>query len=231
MKLSLIYIVFLFTNSIIAQEFILLKEDSISLVVDDINETVDIVALDLFYSNNTNDAVTINWRRELGDNCPNEWSIASVDPNLSYPPSVNESPQAILVSPNDSNYIMRQEFRTNSIAGCCDVKVIFTLGDNPIDTGYYHLDINTNGCLETFVSEDDIEKHIIYPNPSSSVLNIDNNASIESIQIFDLTGKTYFESTGSVPSVITISHVPSGLYFCQIKNRGGHFTTSKIFKN
>ncbi len=237
MKLSIALFFFLSTTILNGQSVILLEEDSVF----QLNENADLsnnfaeFPLDLFYGNNTNDTIMVNWRREFGDNCPMEWQVITIDPILSYHPMVDESPNYITMAPGDSHFILRQSFVPRQVAGCCDIRMMFSLeGDpnNPIDTGYYHIEINSNECsISTAVQKEvEISGIKIYPNPSANLLKIENISFLESIEIFDSSGKRYYQKTNLVSNLIDLSSFPSGMYVCKIKSKLGGFLTTKILK-
>jgi len=182
-----------------AQSIILFEEDSIS----EINEGIELsdifveFTLDLFYKNNTDDTIQVNWRREFDENYPVEWDVYSVDQILSYFTSINESQSQIQMLPADSSFIIRQGFLPREVEGCCDIKMIFSLEgspDIPIDTGYYHVEVNANGCVLSNVNQEYENKIIIYPNPCSDFLNIKNYSTVETIEIFGLWGLSYYSN-------------------------------------
>jgi hypothetical protein len=80
-------------------------------------------------------------------------------------------------------------------------------------------------------SENAISNLTIYPNPSSNVWNLSNTNAIDSVEVFDMTGKniqrflpnaTQFELDGTSLS--------QGVYFVKIKS-GSDFAVQKIIRN
>jgi hypothetical protein len=66
------------------------------------------------------------------------------------------------------------------------------------------------------ISENLLEQIAIYPNPASTVLNI-NNAKSADIQVFDILGKTIFSQENiSVNERINVSNLENGTYFIKI---------------
>ncbi|KXN98844.1 hypothetical protein LS48_09845 [Aequorivita aquimaris] len=81
------------------------------------------------------------------------------------------------------------------------------------------------------LNENLLENIAIYPNPASTVLNI-NNAKNANIQVFDILGKTIFSQENiSVNERINISNLENGTYFIKI-SMDNAVTTKKflIFK-
>jgi hypothetical protein len=59
----------------------------------------------------------------------------------------------------------------------------------------------------------------IYPNPASDRLNIETNAKIESLMLFDMQGKTVLESTNM--SDLDVSQLTEGVYILTLKTDAG----------
>ena len=235
MKLPILFFFLFFFIQLTAQSVILLEQDSVSQVHENVDLSDNFIQfpISLYYKNNTNENISVNWRREFGDNCPLEWDVFTADQLISYVPQVNESEVAIPMTPTDSNFVVRQLFYPRMVAGCCDIKMIFSLDgapDNPIDTGYYHIGINATGCLVSSIDEEDFGKFNIYPNPTSKVLNIENGYLIESIEIIDLIGKIYQKNTNFNSNQIDVSFLNSGIYFCEIKTKLGKTLIQKFVK-
>ena len=235
MKSLLPFFFLIFIIPINAQSVILLEQDSVS----EVHENVDIsdlsidFPLDLYFKNNTNDTISVNWRREFGDNCPAEWEVFTSDQIISYVPDVDESQAAILLTPADSHFIVREIFRPRNVVGCCDIKMIFSLdGDpgNPIDTGYYHIEINSNQCSVTAVLDKEIKRIKVYPNPTSDFLFIENEYLIESMEIIDLMGKIYWKEVQFDLNQIDLSSLPVGIYYLKIRKKEGREMIEKIVK-
>ena len=228
MKFSFLLFLLFFVAKLPAQSIILLEEDSVSQVLEnvDLSDNFTQFQLDLFYKNNTNENISVNWRREFGENCPLEWDVFTSDQIISYIPQVNESMQPIPMTPVDSHFIVREIFYPRMVNGCCDIIMIFSLDgtpETPIDTGYYHIEINDTGCMATSIQELDLGQFKIYPNPVSDIFNMENSHLIESFEILDLTGKIY-------PPTIDVSLFPPGFYFCKIKTTSNQTIIQKFVK-
>ena len=169
----------------------------------------------------------------MSEDCPIDWDIISGDNLFTYIPVINESQIPIPLAPSDSNFILQQVVFPRGVSGCCDIKVIFSLEgspDNPIDTGYYHIEINSNGCLASSVFDREVETVHIYPNPTSDLLFIENFASFVSIEILDLTGKVYYQRMSPIQKQINIASFPRGVYICKLKSNSGEFLVKRILK-
>jgi len=235
MKFLSVFILLLLVIQLKSQSVILFEQDSISEKFEnvEIDDITDQFSLDLFYKNNTDNDISIHWRREFSDNCPMDWNVISSDNLLSYIWSVNQSEMAIDLTPSDSNFILRQTFIPLGTPGCCDITMIISLEDepeNPIDTGYYHVEINAEGCITTSINNESIESLKIYPNPNFGTLKIDSKESITFIQLLDLTGKVVLQKENLHDQSLNISFLDKGIYLCRIKTKSGEFITRKIIK-
>jgi len=235
MKFSIIIIFIHFSINLFCQSIILFEEDSITQIYEnvDISSMGDNFALNLFFKNNTDDSILVNWRRELGEDCPLEWSIATADPNGTFQFSIEESPIPIQLSPTDSNFIASNVFLPMNTPGCCNVKLIFSLDENPdepIDTSYYNIEINSEGCLSTSINEFEINEFEVYPNPVANAINLKNYVEIESLEIFDLSGRILYKVNLIESSKIDISSFPKGFYFCKIRGNSGAYVIKSIAK-
>ena len=93
------------------------------------------------------------------------------------------------------------------------------------------LKLSAKGYLQAgdILSVDDNETidFNVYPNPITDVLTINTNGDIESIQIFDQTGRSvlrYFSSHEE----IDISHFTSGMYILKLTSKNGIKTQSIV---
>ncbi len=235
MKHSILFLFVFSISHLNAQSVILLEQDSVSQIIEnaDLSDNFIDFALDLYFKNNTEDSISVNWRREFGENCPTEWDVITIDQIISYIPQIDESQIPIPLSPTDSNFIVREIFLPRTVPGCCDIRMIFSLEGspaNPIDTGYYHIEINSDGCFATSIFEENIDQFNIYPNPVSDVLNMESSHLVESIEIIDLTGRTHFQKAFPDLYRIDVSSLQSGLYYCKIKGHSGKLWIEKIIK-
>ena len=231
-QLSFLFLI----GSVNAQSIILFEQDTATQIHEnvDLSDMYQYFTLELFYKNNTDEFISVNWRREFGENCPTEWDVVSGDVLITYLPNIDESQSPIPLSPSDSNFFMGQFFYPRGVAGCCDIKMIFSLEgdpDNPIDTGYYFLEVNADGCLTaSSVVDQEVELLQFYPNPTSDVLNIEGGLAIESIEILDLTGRVYTIPFVAFSKQVDLSALHSGIYIFRARSRSGELWVGKFYK-
>lgn len=81
------------------------------------------------------------------------------------------------------------------------------------------------------VEENLIEGLVIYPNPTTSILNIEANNIIDSVQIFNVLGQTLItESLNSAATLINTGDLSAGNYFVKITSQG-MVTVKQFVKN
>lgn len=99
------------------------------------------------------------------------------------------------------------------------------------------LEVNENGYLTTYnynqaLSIDEVPMLSrttinLYPNPSSIFLNVDSNVAIETIDVYDLTGKKILQSD---KNKIDISPLTDGVYAVKITNTNGTSVSKRFIK-
>ncbi len=67
----------------------------------------------------------------------------------------------------------------------------------------------------------------IYPNPAQNYINIETDANIKAIEIFDLTGKVILHKEG-YHARLNVSDIIGGVYFLKIEDMNGKVNTQKI---
>ncbi len=234
-QLSLTIILIFNCYFISAQSVILFEQDSIFQINEnvDISDPNEIFAIDWFFKNNTNEEISIHWKREFSSSCPSEWLIATSDQFLDYVPSINESVVPIQMSPVDSHFIVRYSFWPNQTDGCCEGKLIFFLEDepdNPIDTGYFHLEINSNNCSTNSVNTANRKDFIVYPNPANDVLFLKTEEPASLYQIYNAMGKFVDGGEVSQNNQIKISNLRGGIYYLELESNSSKRAITKFVK-
>lgn len=233
MKLLLLFLCLMSIAQLKSQSVILLEQDTVYgyFVDEDISGGYAYFALSLVFGNNTNESLDILWQREFGENCPEEWLVTTFDPSITYFPDINQA--HFLMAPGATDLQITLDFYPQTVPGCCDVKMIFGLNedpDNPIDTGYYHIEINDEGCLLTNLHENAADELLLYPNPVSTDLFIDDYNLIESLEIIDVTGKRFALIESPSSRQLDMSSLPTGVYICQISHKELGVMIKKIVK-
>jgi len=81
------------------------------------------------------------------------------------------------------------------------------------------------------VNVEDINRNdlLIYPNPTNDIVYVNRSVVMQSIRVYDLTGKKVIEISNN--NTIDLNELSEGVYLLQATSRDGHVMTSKIVKN
>ena len=87
------------------------------------------------------------------------------------------------------------------------------------------------GATTASVSDIELDRLVIYPNPVTNTLNIRNsNAELKQLEIVDTRGVTVFSQELSGQTNFDVSNLQSGLYFLKVKSDDVE-TNSRFIKN
>ena len=89
-------------------------------------------------------------------------------------------------------------------------------------------DVEGNTCDPTSVSDTEINKFTISPNPVTDVINITYNEEISKITVYNLTGQKIMSVMNN--TAVDVSSLNFGIYFLQIQNKKGNLITKKFIK-
>ncbi|RWX01538.1 T9SS type A sorting domain-containing protein [Flavobacterium cerinum] len=97
------------------------------------------------------------------------------------------------------------------------------------DLGVIKMKVNFEG-LSTPEFGNGLNSILIYPNPTSEVLNIraNNNATIETVEIFNNLGQQVLNSKNK--STINVSGLSNGIYYIKVKDSNNNTGTQKLIK-
>ena len=109
---------------------------------------------------------------------------------------------------------------------------------NPLKSiSYYRLKINDEDGTFKYSKIQTVRNDIIYnmsivPNPTTGFIQVKNTEGVESLEIFDLTGRLVRQFLNNNNSYFDISDLPNGMYQCVIKSKEAPVigTISKIIK-
>ena len=83
----------------------------------------------------------------------------------------------------------------------------------------------------TGVTTDIVNPCVFFPNPVKSNLSWYTNTDFDHIRIYNLSGVLLLQSSDKENSSLNLSHLPSGMYICQL-TKGNHIIQSgKISKD
>ncbi len=137
---------------------------------------------------------------------------------------------------NDQDYILDEWVYVDlSEMGKPD-NVTFELSSS--DVGQFGMNTPAYFCLDdaemtltaSILERKQSKEFNISPNPVSTALHLGNTSQIEMLQIIDSRGNAVIShSTMDIATIISVEHLPKGIYLLRIKDQDGVFVT-KIFK-
>jgi hypothetical protein len=71
---------------------------------------------------------------------------------------------------------------------------------------------------------------VVYPNPTSSILNLEGLHTTDKVQLLDLQGKLILSGNQQSKS-LDISTLEKGVYLLRVSREGKHIQTVKILKD
>ncbi|MFD2917363.1 T9SS type A sorting domain-containing protein [Psychroserpens luteus] len=96
--------------------------------------------------------------------------------------------------------------------------------NSTVDMGAYEFDSSTLGVHDMSLGENDIK---LYPNPTSSILNIEMNTILKNAIIFNIQGQKVIES---VSNQFDVSRLSNGLYIIKIEDENGSVSTKRFIR-
>lgn len=90
------------------------------------------------------------------------------------------------------------------------------------------------GCENISLSTSDFKEEMgitLFPNPTKGQVTIESNSTVESIEVFDITGKSVFYkdyNDASYKKEINLNHQKSGIYFVRIYSKNKYITRKVI---
>ena len=103
------------------------------------------------------------------------------------------------------------------------------IGNNYPPFGYYIVPRSSSDFLTTALREYEENGVAVYPNPAVDNIRIEADFSVESIALYDVSGKRVLVSEVSGNSV-SVSPLPTGLYFARLYAQGRQVGVAKIVK-
>ncbi|HNR19890.1 MAG TPA: T9SS type A sorting domain-containing protein [Bacteroidia bacterium] len=87
-------------------------------------------------------------------------------------------------------------------------------------------------CTNTSIQElNTIPNTFLYPNPTTSLVNIKYPNKISSTTIFNTSGKIIYKSNTNIPSQLNLTQLPSGIFYIKMQLYSGQTLTEKLIIN
>lgn len=198
-----------------------IQEMSGTLDMTDIEAKFDVI--------NGTDEQTIRWAVELGDDWPAEWLAWVCDENLCYTPTIVQDPQgSLLESRETENWSLHAN--PVGVPGIGSMFLHITdeaTGDTltTVEVVYNVLTSSTGEIVQQEVIN-------IYPNPTVAFFQIDNDASVAKVQLFDIVGREVFNRNHTTGSQYDVSSLRNGMYLVRLMDDNGDLLKStRLSKN
>lgn len=148
--------------------------------------------------------------------------LSSIEFN--WHPLANASEYIIFVNGDSIEQTTNTNFRIDSL----DVGQTIELIVQPIGD-FCNFEMGMVSCSTNTTSTNDIDKtdFVIFPNPTSDIVSIRSEYSLENIKVMTSLGNLLFETT---EKEIDLSQLPNGIYFFIIKSEQ-RFFIKKVVKN
>jgi len=142
--------------------------------------------------NLTGGSLRFKWKK-ISNTFNSGWDYSICDLGRCYPDVPDSSTMDPTSPGGDAYFICHMSF--NNIVGSGELKLfVYEAGDEASgDTVTFRYTTNTtSGVEETQISQSGIS---VYPNPANEVINVNiqNNHQIETIEVFDITGKLVYQ--------------------------------------
>ncbi len=186
---------------------------------------IDEIYMDIFITNSGTEEELGYWEFEPADDFPSDWKFQICDINLCYNWDVTRSSTS--------------SFLINRIAAGATAK--YTLKIHNIantDTTMFPISGVSSGTLKIFGNTDfvdpsavtscsvsninvDIEDLVIYPNPTTDVFQIKNDANISTVSIYNIVGRQISTVNHSQGMFHDVSNLRAGMYLVRLENQNG----------
>lgn len=95
--------------------------------------------------------------------------------------------------------------------------------NSTVDMGAYEFGATTLGTNDVIIENE----FKMYPNPTSSILNIEMNADVEKVTVYNLQGQKLLESN---LNTIDVSTIANGIYVIKVQITSGRFLIKRFIK-
>ncbi len=188
-------------------------------------DDVDQIFLEIFITNSGTEEEMGFWEFEKAADFPEDWKFQICDLNLCYNWDVTRSSTSSFLS----NVIPAGE------------TVLYTLKVQNLantDTEIFPISGSSTGTLKLYNNSDfmdasvetsctvsnnnvEVEDLVIYPNPTTDVFQIKNDANIASLSIYNIVGRQISSLKHSEGMLHDVSNLRSGMYLVRLENKDG----------
>ena len=148
-----------------------------------------------------------------------------------YPPSVTTSPDAIALSPGQSNNSFKADYLPLESVGVTRVKYCFFVVGNPTDSVCTVVTFDTRpNSASSRLAKAEMKA---YPNPATDVVSLSYPVAGTSatIEVVNIIGKVVFEAPlqeGTTNTRLILKELPNGQYFVSVKEANKRVATTRL---
>ena len=220
MRILLVNILFFVAVSFASAQ-ISIEPGCLSLEADDVFQ----IYMDIEITNSGNEDTQGFWEFEPSSDFPAEWKFQICDLNLCYNWGVTKSSTSSFLT----NHLLAGE------------KSKYTLKIQNVantDTTSFNISGSSFGTLKIYENSDfvdpssetsctvsnnnvDIEDLVIYPNPTTDLFQIKNDANVSTVSIYNIVGRQISTLNHSQGMVHDVSNLRAGMYLVRLENQNG----------
>ena len=164
-------------------------------------------------TNETADTMRIGWSRNIIELFEG-WETAVCDNNLCYAPSINESPQDLVILPGGESQFNVYIYPLGLSGGRAIIEVTATDLSNENNTVTGRYEFNTNVTTSTTsIPTPDIK---IFPNPTVDFISITEAQYVERLIIYNIVGRPVKMFEANYNNTYNIVDLPTGMYLVRL---------------
>ncbi len=199
----------------------------------DLENNSEVVRLKIKVANLTADTIGIKWLRVVDEAC-DSWDIPIGDNNIHYFPAVSSNiqldpdvNQPMYLDSLETYDFFQVEIYPRSNAACCEIKMHFSLADDPdniLATTVINANVNMDENCENEIPPLNTENAAelapikVFPNPTKDYFNLTTTEVFSSISLRNILGQEIINYSYSMDGQYNISNMPAGLYFIQLQD-------------
>jgi hypothetical protein len=188
-------------------------------------DNVDQIYMDINITNSGNETTSVVWEFEPAPDFPADWKFQICDLNLCYDWNITKS--------STSSFLIN-----NLIAGETSKFTIKVHNTANTEDEMFPISGSSYGTLKLYDNTDfvdaiietsctvsnknvDIEDLVIYPNPTTDVFQIKNDANVSMVSIYNIVGRQISTLNHTQGMVHDVSNLRAGMYLVRLENQNG----------
>ncbi|MGK0317402.1 MAG: hypothetical protein ACI86M_003645 [Saprospiraceae bacterium] len=185
------------------------------------------IVVDIEIINGTDDDELVYWNFEKADDFPEDWKFQICDMNLCYDWGVDQCSSSSFSS-NKFPAGLKGKFSLYvQNAGNTDSGPMLDISGSSYGTLRLYADntfedpIAETSCTVSTQDDVEIEDLVIYPNPTTDLFQIKNDANVSTLSIYNIVGRQISKLNHTQGMVHDVSNLRAGMYLVRLENKGG----------